>query len=195
MHVSSNNVEDINKYYKGTWIKCKEEGDVLFYVESADTAAIYVSSISDEKCFIKLTKEGYFLDFLIPRKTVYQYQNNAVMLSRTPARMWKKGVCASNTSFRMLKASGWSSLDFNKHMLEGFVNKPVYGTLNSLKNDPGMDSVALSPRISMTKTGHVYIDDVMVAKYMEEKATLTTKSLFVPHLRPYFSNVFIKELS
>ena len=194
MHVSSNNVEDIIKYYKGTWVKFKEENDVLFYVENADQTAIYVTSISDEKCFIKLTKEGYFLDFLIPRKTVYQYQNNAVMLSRTPARMWKKGVCQTNTTFRMLKTNGWTPLDFNKHMLEGFVNKPTYGTLNTLK-DGETNSVALSPRISMTVGGHVYIDDVMIAKYMANKATLTTKTLFTPHLRPYFPNTIIKELA
>lgn len=195
MFVNSENYDDINKYYKGTWVKFKEEGDTLFYIERATPARIECHTISKEECCVDLTKEGgYFITFLIPRKTVFQYDNTAVMLSRNPARMWKKGMCANNTSFAMLKEKQWYGADFTITLAEGFVNKPSYLSFDTAKaefaKDVGFLSAALSPRVSISRVGSVYIDDVLVGKYNTSNNILTTRAIYQEDLAPLFNATF-----
>ena len=190
------NYDDVNKYYKGTWVKFKEEGDTLFFIERATSEFIDCHTISKEECRL-LLKDGYFLEFLIPRKTVFQYQNTAVMLGRNPARMWKKGMCASNTSFQMLKEKQWYMLDFSIELAEGFVNKPVYlsvdEALHEFANNETFLSAALTPRISITRGGPIYIDDVMVAKLNNK--VVTTRKIYHPELLAVFPSFTFKVLS
>lgn len=200
MLATPQNYEDVNKYYKGTWVKFKEEGDTLFYIERATPSRIECHTISKEECCIDLTKPGgYFLEFLIPRKTVYQYDNCAVMLGRNPARMWKKGMCNSNTSFSILKEKGWTGADFSVTLAEGFVNKPSYlsvpQALEHFKVAESNFSAALTPRISMTRGGSVYIDDIVVAKYHATNNTLAVRKIYVPELQEVFKTSEMKVLA
>lgn len=191
MYVNAENYDDVNKYYKGTWIKVDKQGDTLFYVESASPSAIFLHSISKEGCIIDLTKEtdSYHLSFLLPHKAVFQYNEQAIILVRHPARMWKKGICASNTMFFVLKGKKWENVSFDTSLLEGFVNKPTYLSLSQARAlfETSLISAALSPRISLSKEGGLYIDSILVGKFSFLKNALSIKQIYYPEVKHIFS--------
>jgi hypothetical protein len=189
MLINCHNTEDISKYFLQTYVKFKEEGDKIFYVTKVTASRMLVRESSGEEAAIDL-EDGYYLDYIIPKKTVFQYGEHALFLSRIPARMWKKGMDHKNTQFQVLKASGgWVEHDFNISTVEGFVNKASYMSFeDALTNltSGDVNSVALSPRISINTGGSVYIDTVLVGKYRFQQKELACKSIFKEDLTKVF---------
>ena len=196
MLITSATYEDCKKYFQHTWVKFKEEGDKIWYITSVDIHYIYAKSITDEEILIDITEGGYTIEYLIPKKTIFQHGEHAVMLSRIPARMWKKGMSKQNTQFQSLTFDGWKSKEFDMGVIDGFVNKPCYysveDALNEFTKSEHLQSAALSPRIALSRKGSVYIDNVLVGRYLQEKKTLSVKKIFSPEISPLFSTLQIK---
>ncbi len=197
MLVNPGTYEDCKKYYQHCWVKFKEEGDHLFYVTNVDNKYIYTKDINEGEALID-HREGYTIDYVLPKKAVFQHGENAVMLSRIPARMWKKGMNKQNTEFKILHHSGWFSGDFDIHIINGFVNKPSYysaeDALNEFEKSEHLKSVALSPRISMCHKGNIYIDTVLVGKYSSEKKKISHRKLFNIEMKALFPSVLLMSM-
>lgn len=200
MFVSKENWEDVKKYFEKTYVKFPAlTGDTLWFIDRVTPEEMEVSSINKkeeniEYC-IDLTT-GYEMDFVFPKKTVYQYGDTAALLQRVPARQWKKGMCKANTGFSVLSENGWINGTFDAHIIDGFINKPSYyfpyDALKKFKQEnSSLISAALTPRCSIDKRGVIWIDNVAVAKHQTLKATgetLSVKAMFYP----YLSNIFFK---
>lgn len=196
MFVNSQNFDDVKKYFQHTYVKFKETGDHIWHIDTVSSNEILCTDKSKEQVGIDLTI-GYNLEYILPRKAVFQFGRKAIMLSRIPARQWKKGMCKANTAFHTLSADGsWLSYGFEIDLIEGFVNKPSYypveQALKDFQND--LVSVALTPRISMSKNGKIYIDSVLVARYTEEDQKITCRKIFAPEISKVFSGFAISTL-
>lgn len=201
MFVNSSNWEDVRKYYEKTFVKFPVlTNDQLWFIDRVTSDLIEVRATNGDEAAIDLSK-GYEMDFVIPKKTVYQYGECAVMLSRIPARQWKKGMCKANTSFQILTTNGWTNGSFDAGIIEGFINKPSYFSpyeaFEKFEQSPELQSAALTPRISMTAKGAIYIDEVMIGKFQQLKAgpQLAVKNIFVPEMvKLFYKKVNIKAL-
>jgi hypothetical protein len=199
MHATTSNYEDVKKYYQGTYVKFKEEGDTLYYIDRVDPDKIIAKATNGDLVGIDLTVNGgYHIDYVIPKKTVFQYGNVVVMLSRIPARMWKKGTSKENTRFERLDAEGkWSKIPFSASMIESFINKPCYYdaplALKEFTNQHSdLCAAALTPRISMSRGGKIMVDQIIVAKYDFEKKAITCKLLFHSEISKLFPDISVK---
>jgi hypothetical protein len=195
MYVNSANWQDCQKYFSQCYVKFKEEGDRIFYITRVDAQLIIAESTSGDEIGIDLAK-GYTIEYVIPKKTVFQIGEAALFLSRIPARMWKKGMNKSNTQFQYLTEDQWASAPFDIHSIEGFVNKPSYYTavdaLNDFKNSAHLKSAALTPRISINHSGKIYLDTVLIGKLDIDKSTIISRKIFKPELTSVFKNMEIK---
>lgn len=190
MFVNSQNWEDATKYFKDCYVKFKETGDEIFFVETVSPSLLVACNRAGEEVGLDLNN-GYTLDYVIPKKTIYQWGEQATMLSRIPARMWKKGINKANTRFEVLRYNGtWQPSGFDFNTLEAFVNKPCYTTFadfeKSVRNGGPMESAAISPRVSASRDGSVFIDSVKVGQFYPDKKLLKLKAIFYPELKPLF---------
>lgn len=189
MLINKHNTNDITKYFLNTHVKFKEEGDKIFFVKKVTPNHVLVVDQNNEEAIIDLS-EDYNLEYVIPKKTVFQLGEHALFLSRIPARMWKKGMSVDNTQFAKLSTTGWEGIPFNIHTVESFVNKPCYFTLeDAITNFEAaqLRSAALSPRISISKNGGVWIDTVLVGKFSFAKKELACKAIYKPELSKLFT--------
>lgn len=198
MFANQDSWEDVKKYYGNTYVKFPDlTGDHLWYVEHVSPDKILVTDSNGEEAGIDLLV-GYEITYVIPGRATFQYGPNAVQLSRQPARQWKKGMCKANTSFFALGMAGWGTQEFNIKIIEGFINKPSYYTIDlALKGfEKGeLVSAALSPRVSVRKDGKVYIDKVLVARISLDKKEILFRKLFKPELEPLFPGFKTKVLA
>lgn len=199
MFVNCNNYEDIKKYYQGCFVKFKETGEHIWYIDHVDPEKIVCSDSKKEEVAIDLDI-GYEIDYILPKKTVFQFGDYAMILTRVPARQWKKGLSKQNTRFARLGAQGsWGAVDFAISYIEGFTNKPSYydaqDTLKAFANPASdLQSAAITPRISMCREGKVFIDGVLVGKFDLNEKTFVCKKIFQPELAHYFKDFKAKYL-
>lgn len=190
MFINSDNFDDVKKYFQHTYVKFKETGDHIWHIDSVSPSEMICSDKSKEEVGIDL-QIGYNLEYILPRKAAFQLGEYAVMLSRIPARQWKKGLCKANTAFHRLAAEGsWLADSFNISMIEGFVNKPSYYNidlaLQQFRAGIGLQSVAITPRISVTNTGKIFIDQTLVGRFSLENNEAICKKIFQSELAKVF---------
>jgi len=158
---------DIDKYYRHTFLKFKETGDLLFYLDTVGTSCIS-GTIEDGREF-KLylaEEEPYEVDYILPHKSFFQYGENAVMLQRNPAKQYNRGITGENTMLCYRTGDekfGKLPLDFT--ILKAFVNKKKFYSLQEAIKEPKLVSVALSSRMMYVKQNkQIYMDFVPIAR-------------------------------
>jgi hypothetical protein len=160
------NREDISKYYRNSWLKLKETGDLLFYVKNVESNAVtgQVEDGRDFKLYLA-EEEPYEVDYILPHKSFFQYEKDAMMLQRIPAKQYHRGVTAENTAFFFRKhgeALGQLPPDFQ--LLKAFVQKQKFFTLSEAI-EAKVNSAALSPRMMyMRESKLIHIDFLPVAR-------------------------------
>jgi hypothetical protein len=114
-------------------------------------------------------------------------------LYRIPAKQWKKGIHPGNTGTRLLNTIGnWQQTSLNAIHILKYINKPVYLTFQDVKTaleDTKYFSFALSPRLSMSIDGNVFLDMSQVGNYNHKTKTLSCSELVVRNICPYFPDV------
>lgn len=182
----SSNYMDVEKYYLHTNIKLKETGDILYYVSFVNSKYItlsYKTSTNETQCsLIDIEGKGYLLDYTIPRKMVYQDGEYAIMLSRIPAKQWKKGASTSNTKFHLLLSKGWTNYEFSYDTLKKYPSVPRYSTQEDI-NEGKCISYALSNRFSLTNEGKLFLDSTYIGQYNIRTFTLLTHPLLFEPLK------------
>lgn len=194
MLVNIETYNDANSYYKDTFVKIRETGDQLWQISHIDSQRIFVIDTKGEQAYLDL-HEGYNLDFAIPKRVTYQLGGNAVHLARIPARMWKKGIHPKNTMFTVLSDPGmWHTAQFNAAMIEGFINKPCYYSFEQAQSEFNANanyaSCALNPRMSITRSGRLFLDQTHIATYEQDQ--MVVKKIFIPEITKLIEGLSIK---
>lgn len=169
--------DDISRYFRGTFVKFQEYGDKLFYIRDVHSREIS-GTTEDHQEFRLYMKEDmpYNVEFLLPRKSFFQMDRHAVLLSRIPAKQYRRGICRENTSIASLDVSGMFQMEeVGFSSLRAYVNKQEFPSLNvAVANKEKNHSIALSPRMAyVSRTRTLFIDDLPVA-HLDTKAKQCT---------------------
>src|SRR5687767_7922141 len=103
------NVDDINRYYRNTYVKFKETGDRLMYISDVNSHRIVGQADTGgdgppEEFVIYLSEaHPYEIDYVLPHKSFFQAADKAVLLSRIPAKQYQRGISQHNTSLQTFK--------------------------------------------------------------------------------------------
>lgn len=188
MYVDVNNIEDVKKYFLHTYVKFKEKGEKIFLIKEVSSIEIIAEDLQGEEISVDL-QIGYTLDYLIPKKTIYQHGKNAILLTRIPARMWRKGMDSKNTKFFILGFSNkWHEIPFNMDIIEAYVKKANYFSFEEVLkyfSTPHnmLESAALSSRIAISKKGRLFLDDIQIGKYLKSKKQMVVKKIFYSDIK------------
>ena len=191
MYVSLDTWEDVKKYYHQTFVKFKETGEEIYYIKEVNSSEIVAENMQGEEVGI-IVENGYTIDYILPRKTLYQEAGSVVMLSRIPARMWKKGLNKQNTKFEVWDGHTWVAQSFSIQRINGFVNKPGYYQPDTILANFG-DGVylgwALNSRMWIGASGQIYVDKTAIGKINKEKNTILVKTLFESNVKEIFEDL------
>lgn len=166
MQFCPKNREDISRYFRNSYIKLHEFGDQLFFIEGVENTRIVGQHESGEKFCIYLNDETpYEMDYILPHKSFFQYQDHAVLLCRIPAKQYLRGLASSNTSLSYLDPGGKpKGHDLSFEILRAFVNKGEWPSLTAAWGIQNQYSVALSSRMMLNRQNRqLYIDFMPVA--------------------------------
>jgi hypothetical protein len=167
MIFKSTNFDDINRYYKSTYVKFKETGDKLFYIRNVSPTSVTGCDEDGTEFELFLNDEyPYEVDYILPRKSFFQMGKRACLLQRIPAKQYQRGISVSNVRLTSLaKTGGLSTHEPSFETLKAFVTKQAFPTLEvAIKNTARMVSVALSPRMAyVPDTGSIFIDTTPIA--------------------------------
>lgn len=189
MQFTPSNREDINKYYRGSFLKFKETGDLLFYLQGVDSNVV-TGTIEDGRDFkIYLAEEEpYEVDYILPHKSFFQYGENACMLQRVPAKQYHRGITNENTriSYRDPGTAIPAKVAIGFDPLKAFVKKQKFFTLSeATKQD--LTSAVLAPRIMYMRTNkQIFIDFTPVARVaMSEKKITMLLPVFTEEIKDF----------
>lgn len=181
MMLTRENWRDIQKYYDGTFIKIKEEGEVILKVRKVRPEGIELQNDKGEDILIHLRDDSpYDLSFILPHKTVYQVDDKCWAMSRRPMKQYQRGICEQNIAIHVLNSGAWYRKDASFATLAPFVTKQPFQTLLVASKSKTMKSMALSSRFSVDfTTGSVFCDLSIVGSFDKAKKILTINPLFV----------------
>jgi hypothetical protein len=190
MQFNSHNWEDIQRYYRHTYIKFKETGDTLFYVRDVRPDKVTGTDQDGTEFALHLNYDDpYEVDYILPNKSYFQYAKRACMLQRIPAKQYRRGICADNVRITGLsKTGGIVAIDVTFDTLKAFVSKQAFPSLNTVlmqKQKPL--SVALSPRFAFVPVGgFLFCDQTCVAQVdTKTKKVTVLHNIFMPEIKQF----------
>ena len=197
MIFNSSNYDDINRYYKNTYVKFKETGDTLYYIRSVHREVVRGTDETGTEFELWLSDDHpYEVDYILPNKSYFQYKKRACMLSRIPARQYQRGLSAGNTRIQaMSRSGGVSNVELDFALLMGFVSKQQFPKIDrAVVNRAKEASIALSPRFAyVPDVKQIYADWVLVAEVnVEEKKIIVRHPIFLPELKELATNTEYK---
>ncbi len=186
MLFTTDNYEDISRYYKHTYVKFKETGDRLFFINRVNNEKVSGSS-SDGTPFELLLRNDapYEVDYVLPHKSYFQYGNYACLLQRIPAKQYQRGVSPNNVAVSALRAAGsLAGQELSFSILEAFVSKQTFVSLTQAIGEVEKMSVVLSPRFAYTPSNRrIYADTLCVGQIQPKHSLLNCfHKLFKPEL-------------
>lgn len=179
MRMSPSVWRDIDRYYKNTWVKFQEFGDSLFYINEVNDKAVTGIDTSGGEFILYLSEEvPYHMTYVLPHRAVFQYRDYAYLLSRNPARQYKRGLSTDNTTLRRLPDGG--AMDIKKELLVAYVEKQAYATLREALYGKGRQkSLALGSRFSFDKSSqNLYLDTRRIAAFSRDVRQLLVLPIF-----------------
>lgn len=186
MIISNSNWEDVRRYYLHCYIKTKETGDHVWFVEQVDSKMVFLVDCNNEQAALDLSKP-YELEYVIPGRAAFQYGKHAWALVRAPHKQYYRGMHAENTRFASLTDTGrWAVRTINFDIIQAFVEKPVYYKIQDVVNlyqQEAYISYALSPNICVTNSGIIVtVSGSVIGKLMMKSKRVTCNKLFIPEL-------------
>lgn len=168
------NREDILKYYKNTYVKFKETGDTLYFIEHVYEDRIVGTSENGQPFTLYMDDEHpYELEYVLPQKSFFQYGEHAAMLRRIPARQYYRGVSPDNTQIMYLAAGTVRKFDLGFGTISAFVNKKQFFSLSQARKSPNYSCV-LSPRMMYQRTNRgLYMDFVQIGTVYANEVRLS----------------------
>lgn len=197
----SSNYEDIQRYYRKTFVKFTEMGERLFYISHVDSTR--VTGVDEDGTDFELflsDEHPYEVDFPMPHKSFFQHGKYAVLLSRHPAKQYQRGLCEGNTALIALDSGGaLKKFNIGFDILKSYVSKQKFASLDeAIANKERKNSIVLSPRfVYVPRTKTIYLDVVPVALVDTKTKQIRCKTaLFQPELKAlakdsHFSEVVV----
>lgn len=169
MKFNTDNYQDIAKYFKHSYVKFPVTGEFLCTIDKVEPTHIIgkvfvptsAGTWEAQDYQQDITGDGVELEFIMPRKSFFNYNGNACLLTRIPARQYKKGITTENTTISKLTASGgfnMQELDFQ--LLNAYVAKQAFSAFGSADK-----SYAVSPRMAVTSKGSIFVDSTQIGVY------------------------------
>ena len=182
--------DDITRYYRGTYVKFHETGDKLFYINSVDPREV-TGTDEDGTEFQLFMKEDvpYNVDYILPRKSYFQYGKCATLLQRIPAKQYQRGLSGHNTKITGLEDGGaWVPYDIGFDVLKAYVDKQKFASLNeAVGNKEKKYSYALSSRMAYAcRSKQIYLDECVIAQVLlskEEKKIVMSRPIFTQEVK------------
>lgn len=142
------NANDIQKYYESSYIKLRDFGDKVFFVNKVTREGIYFTDADQQEGLLHLHSGApYTLDMVLPNKALYQLGNYCYSLARIPARQYHRGITVANCQIMRLEGEGWKKQSMNFTNLQGYMSKPNYRPLEEVI-ETAKHSEALTPRFA-----------------------------------------------
>lgn len=163
MQLVSSNWRDIQKYYDQCFIKIRDFGDKIFFVDKVTPEFVLFKDKDGQEGIIYLHDDvPYNLDMVLPHKAMFQIGDTAHLMQRIPARQYNRGITSQNCTIKKLSLSGWSSASVSFINLSGYTEKIAYRPADVVfKREQG--SEVLSSRFAyLAHTGAIYCDTKMV---------------------------------
>jgi hypothetical protein len=202
------NFNDANKYYQNTYIQFKEEPGKLYSFVHADPEFLYAYEITMNDTgnlvvgeFVCIDiKDNYTMDFLLPRRTLVPMPYGVVLVSRHPAKQWKKGIHADNTRLFALKESGdWKGISFSLKPIFTLIKGPIYKTFKEVlalvrSENKLATSYALTPRLSIsTNNGQIYLDLTQVGRFDFKTHILACNTIVLKDVIPHIDYIGLED--
>lgn len=179
MQFTSENVEDIRRYYIGSYVKFKETGDILYNLTSVNN--FFVEGRSQNGDILKLYLDNaypYEIEYVLPHKSYYQYKDVAAQLFRIPAKQYQRGIGPENTEIRALVAGEFVKVPLNFDSLAAFVDKQTFYSLNDAIHAEGKQSCVLTSRMAFDRSDFsIYMDLTRIAS-VEDRTIVISKKVF-----------------
>jgi hypothetical protein len=200
MIFTNDNVNDIRRYYQGSYVKFRDLGDVICHIEN-----VGINTVEGERviCVTGTTStndlftiplwhdQPYEVEYVLPKKGFFLYKDKLHQLRRVPARQYSRGICMDNTSIVRIERNGtYAGADLTAEILQAYVNKPdiKFPSLADLKKTT---PILLSRRIAITPaTGRVLVDMNTVGETHGE--SVRVDALFYPELSSLLKGSDIK---
>lgn len=178
MFFTRNNAQDIEKYYNKTYVKFKEFGDRLFWINRVSAEKVSGVDQDEQEFDLLLADEyPYEVDYILPNRAVFQYKERAILLQRVPMRQYKRGLCEQNVQF--VDTTTGSKMDFGFALLKAFVTKQRYYTFTEAiqRKNSKIKGYALNSRMSMSNSQCLRIDTIPIGQF--EDGVLKVNRLFI----------------
>lgn len=197
MIFNSSSHEDINRYYKNTYVKFKETGDTLYYIRSVNSEVVRGTDASGTEFELWLSDEHpYEVDYILPNKSYFQYKKRACLLVRVPAKQYQRGLSANNTRVNSLTKTGSiQQIELNFDVLTEFVNKQAFPSITkAILNKAKETSIVLAPRFAyVPDTRGIYADTSLVAEVRpDDKLIVVRHPIFLPEIKALTSGTEYK---
>lgn len=188
MLFQSSNCQDIEKYFRNTFVKLKEFGDELFLIQQVHSNRVIGLDQTGDLFELWLSDDHpYEVDYVLPSKTVYQNGELVTLLQRIPARQYKRGLCADNT--QLVDVLTGESLPVDMDNLICFVNKPRFFTLDNIIDGQCPKSAALNGRMSYhSHDKSIRCDHKVIGSFDVATATVRHNKLFTAEIAKLVSN-------
>lgn len=167
--------QDIMKYFQGTYVKFREEGDKLFLIEQIEAYRILGKCENGEQfCLYMNNETPYEMEYILPHKSYFQFGPNAVLLTRVPAQQYFRGLCASNTNLSYMGPGGVKAMQLDFEALKHYVNKQKTFTVGSAIGASECATCVLTSRMMLNRGNkQIYIDFTPVAKVQPSRSAIT----------------------
>lgn len=193
MQLYSDDYQDISKYYKHTYVKLPQFGDKIFFVQSIQRERVELIDEEAHLFHIELAEVGepaFSLEYVLPHRAVFGYKGSVVLLTRIPARQFRRGCCTDNTKIMDLFTG--RGLEVNFTTLQAFVNKPNYFSLREAlyqEFPKTMVGVAITDRFSFHRnTQALYVDHQHIATFVRERGQFEVhRPIFLPEIRNLYT--------
>lgn len=186
MELTSSNWQDIQKYYENSYVKLREFGDRIFYIDKVNRDEVYFRDENDEAGVIYLHDAApYSLDMVLPNKAMYQMGDEAYLLQRVPARQYHRGITPQNCKISRLRSNGFTTHSLSFQSLQGYANKPLYRPLEEVIGR-STGSEAISPRFAYNAANKsIYCDQKVVAVVDKTKKEIKANTLLLAELKRF----------
>lgn len=186
MELTSSNWGDIQKYYENSFVKLREFGDRIFYIDKVNRDEVHFHDANDEAGVIYLHDAApYTLDMVLPNKAMYQMGDEAHLLQRVPARQYHRGITTSNCKISRLRSNGYTNANLSFATLQGYASKPIYRPLEEVIGR-STGSEAISPRFAYNAANKsIYCDTKVVAVVDKVKREIKAHALLLAELKRF----------
>lgn len=184
MDFRPSNFHDIDRYFRGTWVKLKEFGERLFYIARVTATEITGKDENDDEFILYLEENRpYHLDYTLPTKAVFQHGDYAYLLFRVPARQYKRGCSEENTRFHRIHDGAGQGFDLK--FLRSFTNKEDATTLHdAVFGKSKLKCVAFGKRFAFyRRTNQLFCDNTVIGSLDRQKGELMVLKPFHPEIK------------